>query len=1072
MKFRLFLFHILCFCTYAFSANAEGIKVEIESTPNAFCNPKCDYNGPTIMINEVMTTPKEYNNSIYGQQCPSAQRGGGEWVELYNPDPCNPVDISGYFFGNAIIDFPACNSVKVRGIGGAFIFPEGTIVPPNGFCILLGEFGKEIEPGLLVENGGNTVQIKLMDYFDRFCIDAPGNRFWLPDQGGWFALYDKNGVPQDAIYWGETGADICADCTPCNPQKEGFFMGELPALDAFPADRRHRIRYKMDYLLHEELTPKRIPDGGEWSYATYTTHNNGYCNANCTQRISTDCNGTATITTLTTGNYSYLWNDAKAQTTPTATGLCEGTYCCTIIDNDTQITKQVCVTVEKKLVTEEIIAYLIPGGSYQFGDRTLNSPGIYERTEKGENSCDKLIILDLRMDLPGCIADGRLLFKEDFGGNEVSDLAIMTDADMVKKYSDPTNQEANIIIGHMPRQNPAAPGSYSVRKEGQHHNSWWVWMDDHTFPYDYTRGYLMQIDGSTNPSANQFYKKQIDGLCAGSQLYFSMWAASVATPERHGQASLALVIEDINGNELKRINTGAIPYAGDDPKSDYTEPLAANDWAQYGTTFTIEGDTPSVVFKIINGSTAYIGNDFVLDDIEIYLCVPPVTIENVTACEGEKATLKGEFQNAGSFVEPLVYRWQKSQTGDMENPGWTNVGTNSDELNFAAVKTADAGYYRLLVGNAGTIDSENCRSVSEPVYLKVNTPKQTNLQETICEGTSYSFDNQNLTATGMYTQNLKTKEGCDSIVTLNLTVIPKKQTAISEKICDGESYSFGGVQRTQSGKYQHTFISKAGCDSIVTLTLTVYKKIEKQIAETICEGERYSFDGKELATDGVYTGNFKTIHGCDSIVTLTLTVKPAKRTAISGKICEGEKYDFNGQMLSTAGIYHQTLQAANSCDSLVTLTLSVNKKDYSDLGEVVIKDSETYFFAGKELSQPGTYSDIQKNIHGCDSIITLTLRMLPDNIAPPEVFTPNGDGKNDRFEIKNLELYPKNSILIFNRWGNKVFEASPYHNDWDGRNHFGIRVGGDQLPAGTYFYILNLGDGTEPRKGYVYISRE
>jgi gliding motility-associated-like protein/uncharacterized repeat protein (TIGR01451 family) len=89
----------------------------------------------------------------------------------------------------------------------------------------------------------------------------------------------------------------------------------------------------------------------------------------------------------------------------------------------------------------------------------------------------------------------------------------------------------------------------------------------------------------------------------------------------------------------------------------------------------------------------------------------------------------------------------------------------------------------------------------------------------------------------------------------------------------------------------------------------------------------------------------------------------------------------------------------------------------------------------------------------------------------PEGFSPNGDAINDLFVIRGILYYPENSIMIFNRWGNKVFEANPYQNTWDGRSSIGIRVGGDELPSGTYFYILNLGDGSPVIKGTIYLNR-
>jgi len=111
---------------------------------------------------------------------------------------------------------------------------------------------------------------------------------------------------------------------------------------------------------------------------------------------------------------------------------------------------------------------------------------------------------------------------------------------------------------------------------------------------------------------------------------------------------------------------------------------------------------------------------------------------------------------------------------------------------------------------------------------------------------------------------------------------------------------------------------------------------------------------------------------------------------------------------------------------------------------------------------------------GETSKATVYLDVIPDDnpdIKIPDGFSPNGDGINDHFVIESIENYPNNTIVIINRWGNKVYEAGPYSNDWDGINKFGVNVGGVILPEGTYFYILILEDGSTPIKGYIYLKK-
>lgn len=85
----------------------------------------------------------------------------------------------------------------------------------------------------------------------------------------------------------------------------------------------------------------------------------------------------------------------------------------------------------------------------------------------------------------------------------------------------------------------------------------------------------------------------------------------------------------------------------------------------------------------------------------------------------------------------------------------------------------------------------------------------------------------------------------------------------------------------------------------------------------------------------------------------------------------------------------------------------------------------------------------------------------------PTLFTPNGDGINDELIVPCLETskYPDNRIMIFNEWGAVVYDRSPYENDWDGTYK------GESLPVGTYFYIMDFGDGSTPKRTFLVLER-
>jgi gliding motility-associated-like protein len=99
---------------------------------------------------------------------------------------------------------------------------------------------------------------------------------------------------------------------------------------------------------------------------------------------------------------------------------------------------------------------------------------------------------------------------------------------------------------------------------------------------------------------------------------------------------------------------------------------------------------------------------------------------------------------------------------------------------------------------------------------------------------------------------------------------------------------------------------------------------------------------------------------------------------------------------------------------------------------------------------------------------TVVLRVgNEDDCFVPTLFTPNDDGVNDVLIIPCLETerFPQNKIIVFNEWGAVVYTASPYQNDWDGS------VTGDPLPVGTYFYIMDFGDGSTPKRTFLVLER-
>ena len=148
-------------------------------------------------------------------------------------------------------------------------------------------------------------------------------------------------------------------------------------------------------------------------------------------------------------------------------------------------------------------------------------------------------------------------------------------------------------------------------------------------------------------------------------------------------------------------------------------------------------------------------------------------------------------------------------------------------------------------------------------------------------------------------------------------------TEIFDTLCQGQSVLFNDQILTTSGVYFDTLQTANSCDSFVVLNLTVFDVVHTAIEGAICPGGSYYFNEQNLTTAGVYLDTLATSNACDSFITLTLSLFNTANTAISHTICQGDSYYFNGQNLTTAGVYLDTLATSNACDSFIVFTLEV-----------------------------------------------------------------------------------------------------------------------------------------------------
>jgi len=114
-----------------------------------------------------------------------------------------------------------------------------------------------------------------------------------------------------------------------------------------------------------------------------------------------------------------------------------------------------------------------------------------------------------------------------------------------------------------------------------------------------------------------------------------------------------------------------------------------------------------------------------------------------------------------------------------------------------------------------------------------------------------------------------------------------------------------------------------------------------------------------------------------------------------------------------------------------------------------------------------TYVVTATTAAGCNSTANIAITVVEDfKVDAINILTPNGDGKNDKWVIRNLDSYPDNEVSIFDRSGRMIYHRVNYSNDWDGT------LNGSPLAEGTYYYVLRINGGAKTAKGYITIIRD
>ncbi|MBS1658796.1 MAG: hypothetical protein JST18_11975, partial [Bacteroidetes bacterium] len=361
-------------------------------------------------------------------------------------------------------------------------------------------------------------------------------------------------------------------------------------------------------------------------------------------------------------------------------------------------------------------------------------------------------------------------------------------------------------------------------------------------------------------------------------------------------------------------------------------PVLENADASYSGTYTVT-------------VTDVLGNSY-SSTTEVVIYPAPSASSNGVTCEGSIINLSASGGDSYSWSGPN--------------------GFSSYEQNpiITSAQIASGGTYSVVVTRSDGSTRTAATSLSVNPSYSVSLPAATS-----CDAYTTPWG-QEATTSGDYSHLYSSINGCDSLVSISVTINSSYQTLAADVSDCGNHTLPWGTEVTSSGVYSHTYISSNGCDSTVTINVNIHPKYDVQ-GNAVLACDNYTLPWGELVTaTGDYSYTYPSVNACDSTVHVHVTINPSYQvTDASVTACDTYQLPW-GETASTPGTYTHTYTSSGGCDSLVSIKVDLNKS-YSVSAEPVLACNSHTLPWGDVVSATGDYSHVYTTSSGCDSTVSV-----------------------------------------------------------------------------------------------------
>lgn len=286
-----------------------------------------------------------------------------------------------------------------------------------------------------------------------------------------------------------------------------------------------------------------------------------------------------------------------------------------------------------------------------------------------------------------------------------------------------------------------------------------------------------------------------------------------------------------------------------------------------------------------------------------------------------------------------------------------------------------------------------------------------------CEIYTSPSGNYTWTTSGIYYDTIPNVQGCDSILIIDLTIYNQSDSTITVSACDNYISPSGNYVWTTSGTYADTIANMFGCDSLITINLTVNQSLNSLLSITECDNYTSPSNNYIWTTSGTYSDTIPNSMGCDSIITIDLTILNHSNATLNVTECNNYTSPSGNYTWNTSGIYFDTIPNSSGCDSIITIDLTINSVDTSVTANPPLLTANTiganyqWIYCDSVIIQGEVNQDFLATANGSYAVIITQNGCIDTSLC----YSVYNVGRNEHIYSNDFYIFPNpssNTLIV------------------------------------------------------------